>query len=93
MLRNVSLVLTCHHFTDGPIRPNVPAVVEIGGIQVKAKPEVLPAVSTLAFFTSYDNTLHPGKNMQKQYSSDQEDLMFNSAVTTCKRMRWEGSLN
>lgn len=40
--KNVSLVLTNHHFSQGPIRPNVPALVEIGGIQIKEKPDPLP---------------------------------------------------
>ncbi|CAD7078253.1 unnamed protein product [Hermetia illucens] len=42
MLKNVSLILTCSHFSGGIIRPNVPAIVEIGGIQVKPKPNPLP---------------------------------------------------
>ncbi|KAI8118030.1 UDP-glucuronosyltransferase 2B15 [Lucilia cuprina] len=42
MEKNVSLIFCNSHFTEGPIRPNVPAVVEIGGIQVKDKPEPLP---------------------------------------------------
>ncbi|XP_055846166.1 uncharacterized protein LOC129912079 [Episyrphus balteatus] len=40
--KNVSLVLTNHHFSQTPIRPNVPAMVEIGGIQIKEKPDPLP---------------------------------------------------
>ncbi|XP_037806550.1 UDP-glucosyltransferase 2-like [Lucilia sericata] len=42
MEKNVSLVFCNSHFTEGSVRPNVPAVVEIGGIQVKNKPEPLP---------------------------------------------------
>ncbi|XP_037931783.1 UDP-glucosyltransferase 2-like [Teleopsis dalmanni] len=40
--KNISLVFTNHHFSQGPIRPNVPAMVEIGGIQIKEKPDPLP---------------------------------------------------
>ncbi|XP_055836955.1 UDP-glycosyltransferase UGT5-like [Episyrphus balteatus] len=40
--KNVSLVLVNHHFSQGPIRPNVPGLIEIGGIQVKDKPDPLP---------------------------------------------------
>ncbi|XP_065364276.1 UDP-glycosyltransferase UGT5-like isoform X4 [Calliphora vicina] len=40
--KNVSLVLTNHHFSQGPIRPNVPALIEIGGIQIKEQPDPLP---------------------------------------------------
>ncbi|XP_013100181.1 UDP-glucosyltransferase 2 [Stomoxys calcitrans] len=42
MKKNVSLVFCNSHFSEGPVRPNVPAVVEIGGIQVKDKPDPLP---------------------------------------------------
>ncbi|XP_061391071.1 UDP-glucosyltransferase 2-like [Musca vetustissima] len=42
MMKNVSLVLVNGHFSEGPIRPNVPALVEIGGIQVKDVPDPLP---------------------------------------------------
>ncbi|XP_043064332.1 UDP-glucosyltransferase 2-like [Drosophila ficusphila] len=41
--RNISLVFVgCHLISEGPIRPLVPAIVEIGGIQVKDKPDPLP---------------------------------------------------
>ncbi|XP_037932804.1 UDP-glycosyltransferase UGT5-like [Teleopsis dalmanni] len=40
--KNISLLFTNHHFSQGPIRPNVPAVIEIGGIQIKEKPNPLP---------------------------------------------------
>lgn len=41
-LRNVSMVFAVHHFSEGPIRPNVPGIVEIGGIHLKEKPDPLP---------------------------------------------------
>lgn len=31
-----------HSISEGPIRPNVPGVVEVGGIQIKNKPDPLP---------------------------------------------------
>ncbi|XP_055837485.1 UDP-glucosyltransferase 2-like [Episyrphus balteatus] len=40
--KNVSLVLANSHFSQGTIRPDVPALVEIGGIQIKEKPDPLP---------------------------------------------------
>ncbi|XP_055846300.1 uncharacterized protein LOC129912178 [Episyrphus balteatus] len=40
--KKVSLVLLNYHFTDGIIRPNVPATIECGGIQIKEKPNPLP---------------------------------------------------
>ncbi|XP_055846221.1 UDP-glycosyltransferase UGT5-like [Episyrphus balteatus] len=40
--KKVSLVLCNSHFTDGFIRPNVPALVDVGGIQIKPKSNPLP---------------------------------------------------
>lgn len=40
--RNVSLVFVGHHFSQGAIRPSVPNLIEIGGIQIKSKPDPLP---------------------------------------------------
>ncbi|KAH8378430.1 hypothetical protein KR093_011330, partial [Drosophila rubida] len=43
MRRNVSMVFTnCHLVSEGPVRPLVPANAEIGGIQIKEKPDPLP---------------------------------------------------
>eukprot|EP00099_Drosophila_melanogaster_P014819 NP_523607.1 UDP-glycosyltransferase 37a1 [Drosophila melanogaster] len=43
ILRNTSLVFFCSHAaSEGPIRPSVPAAIEIGGIQIKDKPDPLP---------------------------------------------------
>ncbi|XP_017044389.1 UDP-glucosyltransferase 2 [Drosophila ficusphila] len=41
--KNISMVFVGSHLiSDGPIRPQVPAIVEIGGIQVKDQPDPLP---------------------------------------------------
>lgn len=40
--RNVSLVFVGHHFSQGAIRPTVPNLIEIGGIQIKTEPDPLP---------------------------------------------------
>jgi glucuronosyltransferase len=45
--RNVSLMLVNQHFSQANIRPFVPAMVEVGGLQIKAKPSPLPVVSLL----------------------------------------------
>uniref|UniRef100_A0A1I8PI82 UDP-glycosyltransferases domain-containing protein n=1 Tax=Stomoxys calcitrans TaxID=35570 RepID=A0A1I8PI82_STOCA len=42
MYKNVSLVFCNSHFSEASIKAQVPAVVEIGGIQVKEKPNRLP---------------------------------------------------
>lgn len=43
MKKNVSLVLVNHHFSQGPVRPLPPGMVEIGGIQIKERPDPLPS--------------------------------------------------
>ncbi|KAH8317785.1 hypothetical protein KR074_010261 [Drosophila pseudoananassae] len=41
--KNVSLAFcNGHGISEGPIRPNVPGIIEVGGIQVKSKPDPLP---------------------------------------------------
>ncbi|XP_054730555.1 UDP-glucosyltransferase 2-like [Anastrepha obliqua] len=40
--RNVGLVFINHWFAQGPIRPQVPNLIEIGGIQIKEQPDPLP---------------------------------------------------
>ncbi|KAH8362652.1 hypothetical protein KR200_008373, partial [Drosophila serrata] len=41
--RNISMIfVNCHLISEGPIRPMVPGLVEIGGIQVKDKADPLP---------------------------------------------------
>lgn len=47
MYKNVSLILLANHFTEGIIRPEVPSLIQIGGIQAKPKPDPLPEVRTL----------------------------------------------
>ncbi|XP_055852228.1 UDP-glycosyltransferase UGT5-like [Episyrphus balteatus] len=42
MVKNISLILYNHHFSEAPVRPQVPALIEIGGIQIKDKPDPLP---------------------------------------------------
>lgn len=42
MRRNVSLALSNYHFTQGNPRPTVPAIVDVGGLQIKDPPSPLP---------------------------------------------------
>lgn len=44
-MNNVSLALVNIHFSSGIIRPYLPNMIEIGGIQVKPKPSPLPQVN------------------------------------------------
>ncbi|XP_070507931.1 UDP-glycosyltransferase UGT5-like [Chironomus tepperi] len=41
-VKNISLVLVNDHFTEGVVRPNVPGIIEVRGIQVKPTPDKLP---------------------------------------------------
>lgn len=43
-MKNLSIILVNSHISQGNIRPNVPAIIEIGGIQVKSTPAPLPDV-------------------------------------------------
>lgn len=45
--KNVSLVLVNNHFSLGAVRSYVPNMVEISGIQIKNKPDLLPEVCCL----------------------------------------------
>lgn len=50
--KNVSLVLTNTHFSEGTLRPSLPALVEIGGIHIREKPNPLPKVNILTIFSN-----------------------------------------
>lgn len=43
-VKNLSLILVNSHLSQGNVRPNVPGIIEIGGIQVKSTPSPLPDV-------------------------------------------------
>lgn len=43
--KNISLIFVNSHTSQGNIRPNVPGIVEVGGIQIKSTPSPLPEVS------------------------------------------------
>lgn len=42
--KNVSLIMINTHFSEGAIRPALPNLIEIGGLQIKEKPDPLPKV-------------------------------------------------
>ncbi|EDW76284.2 uncharacterized protein Dwil_GK14744 [Drosophila willistoni] len=55
LTKNVSLIFfNSHSLSEGPIRPNLPGIIEIGGIQVKDQPDPLP--NDIANFL--DNSKH-----------------------------------
>jgi glucuronosyltransferase len=39
---NISLLLVNHHHSEGALRPTIPNLVDIGGLQTKEKPDPLP---------------------------------------------------
>lgn len=54
--KNVSLIMTNTHFSEGTIRPALPNLIEIGGIHIKEKPDPLPKVDILPiikYFVKY----------------------------------------
>lgn len=42
--KNVSLIMTNMHFSEGTIRASLPNLIEIGGVHIKEKPDPLPKV-------------------------------------------------
>uniref|UniRef100_A0A1L8EB31 Putative udp-glucuronosyltransferase 1-6-like isoform x2 n=1 Tax=Haematobia irritans TaxID=7368 RepID=A0A1L8EB31_HAEIR len=94
--KNVSLVLTNHHFSQGPIRPNVPALIEIGGIQIKENPDPLPkdlaeimdsAQKGIIYFSLGTNV--QGSNLSKEKAK----MIFNvlSKLPYTVLMKWGDS--
>lgn len=43
--RNLSLILLNSHFSQGGVRPYVPGMIEVGGLQIKPQPDKLPEVN------------------------------------------------
>ncbi|XP_075158858.1 UDP-glycosyltransferase UGT5-like isoform X2 [Haematobia irritans] len=79
--KNVSLVLTNHHFSQGPIRPNVPAIIEIGGIQIKEKPDPLPEDLAKIMDSAKEGIIYFsfGSNVQGSHlSKEKAKIMFNA---------------
>jgi hypothetical protein len=50
---NVSLILINNHFSQDHVRPYVPGLIEVGGLQIKVKPSALPGVSVLSFLFEF----------------------------------------
>ncbi|KAH8352043.1 hypothetical protein KR084_001476 [Drosophila pseudotakahashii] len=93
MLRNTSLVFFCSHAaSEGSIRPNVPAAIEIGGIQIKDKPDVLPKnlEDFLGNATDGAILLSLGSNVQGSHiKSDTVGKMFNVLSKLKQRVIWK----
>lgn len=48
--KNVSLILTNTHFSEGIVRPLLPNLIEIGGVQLKEKTDPLPNVRYFSYY-------------------------------------------
>uniref|UniRef100_A0A1I8MPJ7 UDP-glucoronosyl and UDP-glucosyl transferase n=1 Tax=Musca domestica TaxID=7370 RepID=A0A1I8MPJ7_MUSDO len=91
--KNVSLVLTNHHFSQGPIRPNVPALIEIGGIQIKEKPDPLPKEIADIMDSAENGVIYfsLGTNVQgSNLSPEKAKMIFNvlSQLPYTVLMKW-----
>ncbi|SPP86139.1 UDP-glucuronosyltransferase 2B15-like isoform X3 [Drosophila guanche] len=93
MMKNASLVFFASHaLSEGPVRPNVPGVIEIGGIQIKDTPAPLPQnmEEFLANATNGGILLSLGSNVQgKHLSPDTVQKMFNVLSKLKERVIWK----
>lgn len=94
MKKNISMIFVNHHFiSQGPIRPNVPAVVEIGGIMIKEKPDPLP-VEFQEFLDSANETgavyFSLGTNVfGAALKKDKVDIMFKVMSSLKQKVLWK----
>jgi len=91
--KNVSLVLfNSYAISEGPIRPNVPGVVEVGGIQVKEKPDKLPKEITEFLTNATDGAilLSLGSNIQGSFLNPETvQKMFKVLSSLKQRIIWK----
>ncbi|XP_016993126.2 UDP-glycosyltransferase UGT5 [Drosophila takahashii] len=91
--KNISLVFFASHgISEGPIRPNVPAVIEVGGIQVKDEPDTLPQ-NMEEFLKDAPHgaiLLSLGSNLKKDHlKSDTVQKMFNVVSKLKQKVIWK----
>ncbi|XP_017084632.2 LOW QUALITY PROTEIN: UDP-glycosyltransferase UGT5 [Drosophila eugracilis] len=93
LLKNTSLIFFASHAaSEGPIRPNVPAAVEIGGIQVKDTPDPLPQNMAEFLGNATDGAvlLSLGSNVQgKHLKPDTVAKIFNVLSKLKQRVIWK----
>ncbi|KAH8404801.1 hypothetical protein KR222_003850, partial [Zaprionus bogoriensis] len=91
--RNVSLIFfNSHALSEGPIRPNLPGAIEVGGIQIKEKPDPLPQDMADFINNSTDGTilLSLGSNMRGSFiKPDTIQKMFNVLSKLKQRVIWK----
>lgn len=93
---NVSLILTNDYLTPGKIRPNLPSLVQIGGIQIKPNPAKLPddieawikgadeGVIFVSFGTNYKSS---------EVASEKRQALINSLSKLKQRVVWKYETN
>ncbi|XP_041674390.1 UDP-glycosyltransferase UGT5 [Drosophila eugracilis] len=93
VLKNTSLVFFCSHAaSEGSIRPNVPAAIEIGGIHIKDKPDPLPhnIEEFLGNATDGAILLSLGSNVQGSHiKPDTVEKMFNVLSKLKQSVIWK----
>ncbi|XP_001355874.3 UDP-glucuronosyltransferase 1-7C-like [Drosophila pseudoobscura] len=95
LYKNISLILfSSHGISEGPIRPNVPAVIEVGGIQVKDQPDPLPEnIEDFLNSASSDDGaifLSLGSNVKAEHiKSDTVQKMFNVISKLKQKVIWK----
>ncbi|EDW97151.1 uncharacterized protein Dyak_GE26220 [Drosophila yakuba] len=93
LLKNTSMVFfVSHAHSEGPIRPNVPAAIEIGGIHIKDKPDPLPQNMAEFLGNATDGAilLSLGSNVKGTHvSPDTVDKMFNVLSKLKQRVIWK----
>ncbi|KAH8349074.1 hypothetical protein KR084_004051 [Drosophila pseudotakahashii] len=93
MLKNTSLVFFASHAaSEGPIRPNVPAAIEIGGIQIKDQPDPLPQNMAEFLGNATDGAilLSLGSNVKGSHiKPDTVVKMFNVLSKLKQRVIWK----
>ncbi|XP_051858241.1 UDP-glycosyltransferase UGT5-like [Drosophila albomicans] len=91
--RNVSLVLfNSHGISEGPIRPNVPGVIEVGGIQIKDTPDPLPQAMSEFLNNATDGAilLSLGSNIQGKFLNPETvQKMFKVLSKLKQRVIWK----
>lgn len=91
--KNISLIFFASHgISEGPIRPNVPAAIEVGGIQVKDRPDLLPQ-NMAQFLSDASNgaiLLSLGSNLRKDHLMPETvRKMFNVVSKLKQKVIWK----
>lgn len=92
MQRNVSLAFTNYHFTQGSPRPNVPALIDVGGVQVKDPPSLLPDFLQKWLDDAENGAIYMslGTNVKSsELSSERVNMILKAFSTLQERVIWK----